>query len=109
MNLFTKRSGLLLSAVVGVGAIAALSIGASFSLFTSTATGTPQTFAAGSGNLHSPTTENCTANVTTMEPGDTATCSFQVDYNGTLPAYIGAEASGTGALTSELSFTINSI
>jgi hypothetical protein len=44
-----------------------------------------------------------------MEPGDTATCNFQVDYNGTLPAYIGAEASGTGALTSELSFTINSI
>ncbi len=107
MNLFTKRFGLVLAGVVGVGAIAALAIGASFALFTSTATGNPQTFTAGTVNLYNPTTQTCTANVSNMEPGDTATCSFQVDYNGNLPAYIGAEASATGALTPVLSFTIN--
>ncbi len=107
MNLFTKRFGLVLGGVVGVGAIAALAIGASFALFTSTATGGTQTFTAGTVNLYNPITETCTANVSNMEPGDTATCQFQVDYNGSLPTYVGAEASATGALTPELSFTIN--
>jgi hypothetical protein len=103
----SKRSGLLLSAVVGVGAIAALSIGASFSLFSATATGNSQNFVAGTVSLYNPVTETCSTNVGSMEPGDTATCNFQVGYNGKLVAYIGSEASATGPLANALSFTIN--
>jgi hypothetical protein len=107
MNLFTKRIGLLFAAVVGVGAIAALSIGASFSLFTATQPGASQTFTAGTVSLNSPQTATCTTTVTNMEPGDVGTCDFGVYYGGTLPAYIGAEATATGNLAPELTFTIN--
>ena len=107
MNLFTKRFALVLGGVIGVGAIAALAIGASFALFSATSPGGSQTFQAGTVSLNSPATGNCA--VSNLEPGDTGTCSFTVDYGGSLPAYIGAEASVAGPLASQLSFTINSV
>jgi hypothetical protein len=106
MNLFTKRIGLLVAAVVGVGAIAALSIGASFSLFSATSPGTSTTFTAGTVSLGTPTAATCTT-ASNLEPGDTGTCTFNVTYSGSLPAYIGAEATANGVLAPELSFTIN--
>jgi hypothetical protein len=117
MNLFTKRIGLLLSAVVGVGAIAALSIGASFSLFSATQPGGSQTFTAGTVSMYAPTSATCNTTVGTMEPGDSGTCYFSVSYGGSLPAYIGATAtvtsqtpgSGGGNLADVLSFQINGI
>ena len=105
MNLFTKRIGLLLTAVVGVGAIAALSIGASFSLFSATSPGVTTTFTAGTVTLGTPAVASCP--VGNLEPGDSGTCTFTVTYTGSLPAYIGAEATATGVLQPELSFTVN--
>lgn len=105
MNLFTKRFGLVLGGVVGVGAIAALAIGASFALFSATSAGANQTFTAGTVSLNSPTTGTCT--VSNLEPGDTGNCNFTVNYGGSLPAYIGAEATANGVLAPELSFTID--
>ncbi len=105
MNLFTKRFGLVLAGVVGVGAIAALAIGASFALFSATSAGASQTFTAGTVSLNSPTTGTCT--VGNLEPGDTGNCNFTVMYGGSLPAYIGAEATANGVLAPELSFTID--
>jgi len=91
--------------VVGVGAIAALVIGATFALFSSQATTPGQTFAAGTVNLYNASTGTCTAG--NLEPGDTGTCDFTVRYNGSLPAYIGAEGTASGQLANVLSFTIN--
>ena len=106
MNLFTKRVGLLLSAVVGVGAIAALSIGASFSLFSATSPGVSTTFTAGTIALDGQTASSCPV-AGNLEPGDSGSCSFQVNYGGTLPAYIGAVATVTGVLAPELTLSIN--
>lgn len=107
MNLFTKRFGLVLAGVVGVGAVAALAVGASFALFTAQTSTTGQTFTAGSVSFNGTHTGTCTTDVGNMEPGDTGSCSVSVKYNGSLPAYIGAEASGSGYLTNALSFQIN--
>jgi predicted ribosomally synthesized peptide with SipW-like signal peptide len=109
MNLFTKRLGLVLAGVVGVGAIAALAIGASFALFNAQLTAPPQTFTAGTVSLYAPTSATCTTNVGNMEPGDTGTCTFTVQYGGTLPAYIGVEIASANAvgLINELELTIN--
>jgi len=101
--------------VVGVGAIAALSIGASFSLFSGTSSTSPITFAAGTVTLATPVTDTCPI-LTPMEPGDNGTCSVSVAYAGTLPAYIGVEGvvtntvagSGGGLLGNVLAVTYNS-
>lgn len=71
MSLFTKRFGLVLAGVVGVGAIAALALGASFALFTSTANGPSQTFTAGTVTLNTPATGSCTG-ISNLEPGTAA-------------------------------------
>jgi hypothetical protein len=111
MNLFSKRFGLVLAGVVGVGAIAALVMGASFALFTSTANGPSHTFTAGTVTLGSTATGTCTTDTTNMEPGDSGTCTFTVAYSGTLDAYIGAEVVSANAISplgSELQFSLNS-
>ena len=109
MNLFTKRFGLVLAGVVGVGAIAALAVGASFALFTSTANGPSQTFTAGTVRLNTTATGTCTG-ISNLEPGDSGTCAFTVTYAGSLDAYIGARvvsASEGSLLGSELQFALN--
>ncbi len=73
MNLFTKRLGLVLAGVVGVGAIASLAIGASFALFTASGPAQSQTFAAGTvffGTGSGPGANLVTAHLGGLAPGD---------------------------------------
>ncbi len=72
MNLFTKRLGLVLAGVVGVGAIASLAMGASFALFSSTAPTQSQTFAAGTVYFGSGSggVSNLTIETGGLAPGD---------------------------------------
>ncbi len=109
MNLVTKRFGLVLASVIGVGAIAVLVAGTTFALFTSSSSPSSQTFTAGTVKLDNPTSASCTTDVTNMEPGDSGTCDFSVDYDGSLPAYIGAvlNSSDDTGLLSGLTLTIN--
>ncbi|MGH9070430.1 MAG: SipW-dependent-type signal peptide-containing protein [Acidimicrobiales bacterium] len=72
MNLFTKRLGLVLAGVVGVGAIASLAIGASFALFTSSAPTQNNTFAAGTLALTACGTSTNHPGETTSEDGTNA-------------------------------------
>ena len=109
MNLFTKRFGLVLAGVVGVGAVAALAIGASFALFTAQTSTGPQTFTAGSVSFNGTSFGSCSTDIASMEPGDSGTCDAVVNYTGSLPVYLGAEASATGDLTPELTFSINGV
>lgn len=106
MHLFTKRFALVFTGVVGVGAIAALTIGASFSLFSATSPGTSTTFTAGTVSLNNQQSASCPT-ASNLEPGDSGSCAFTVNYGGSLPAYIGAEATASGVLTSQLSLSIN--
>ncbi len=70
MNLFTKRLGLVLAGVVGVGAIASLAIGASFALFTSTTTPLNQTFDVGTVVATQGTSEDAVITDGYLAPGD---------------------------------------
>ena len=102
MNLFTKRFGLVLAGVVGVGAVASLAMGASFALFSSNVTGAANTFSAGTVTLAANSDASTTCNVGPMSPGDSSTgyplgignntdptCVAAVNYTGNLGAYIG--------------------
>lgn len=116
MNLFTKRLGLVLAGVIGVGAIASLAVGASFALFSSTSGSNVATFSAGTVSFNTnqasaPTT--CTE--TNLAPGDSSTgynptglfallgkgnqtdppCSIGAEYTGSLDAWIGLDVSVT--------------
>ncbi|MGC1910016.1 MAG: hypothetical protein WA809_10520 [Candidatus Dormiibacterota bacterium] len=91
MNLFTKRFGLVLAGVVGVGAIASLAIGASFALFSNTSAISPITFSAGTVNDLSPAYGTCPLSYTNLAPGDSGSCTMTVTYGGSLPAYIGVQ------------------
>lgn len=75
MNLVTKRLGLVLAGVVGVGAIASLAIGASFALFTASGPAQSQTFAAGTVFFSSGTGQGANSTLVTenlggLAPGD---------------------------------------
>lgn len=77
MNLFTKRLALLSAAVVGTGAIASVATGATFALFSSSATtNLSQTYNAGTVTFAGGVTDDVT--LSNIVPGD---CS----YNGTAP------------------------
>ncbi|HUY08033.1 MAG TPA: hypothetical protein VMW80_01070 [Candidatus Dormibacteraeota bacterium] len=94
MNLATKRFGLVLAGVVGVGAIAAMAMGASFALFTSSATGISDTVTAGTVTLSNSASTSCT--FTNIAPGDApTTCQYKVDYTGSLTAWMLLSASIT--------------
>jgi hypothetical protein len=113
MNLFTKRFGLVLAGVVGVGAVASLATGASLALFSANASpGQPNSFAAGTVTLGTSSTGYVTCNETNMAPGDSSagyvgasvtttgnridpTCDSSANYTGSLNAYIGVEISFT--------------
>jgi hypothetical protein len=113
MNLFTKRFGLVLAGVVGVGAVATLAMGASFALFSSNVTGTPNTFSAGSVTLTANSSGTTTCADVNLAPGDSSPnfktnsggtnpgsghsteCTAAVNYTGTLGAFIGVDYSFT--------------
>ena len=117
MNLFTKRFGLVLAGVIGVGAIATLAMGASFALFSAQSGSGTKTFAAGTVKFstdQSSTTSVCTE--TNLEPGDSSTgyvganvldsgnhspallpCTFYGEYTGSLSAYVGLDITVTSS------------
>ncbi|MGD0833004.1 MAG: TasA family protein [Candidatus Dormibacteria bacterium] len=73
MNLFTKRAALLGAAIIGTGAIASLTTGATFALFSASATtDLTQTYAAGTVSLSSSATHS--VSLSNLVPGD---CSYQ--------------------------------
>lgn len=87
MNLLTKRLGLVLAGLLGIGAIASLAIGASYALFSSTPGSQQTQFTAGTVTLTKVSTDTCTFD--NMNPGDTSpTCSYTVDYTGSVQAFL---------------------
>jgi len=108
-----RRLLLAASALAGVGAVAAIVAGVTFGLFSSSQSSGANSFAAGTVSVGNPTSTTCT--VTNMVAGDEstgyapglagntqavkdATCTFQVQYGGSAPAFIGLKLSvgGTG-------------
>jgi hypothetical protein len=86
-----RRLTLLLSAVGVVGAAAALSIGASYALFDSTATPQTATISAATvilTNTGSANSTSCSFN--DIVPGDNlgTACTYTVDYSGTAQAFL---------------------
>lgn len=80
MNLFTKRFGLVLAGVVGVGAVATLAMGASLAMFSSTVAPKTTTYNAGTLTL-SPAYPN----------GDAMSCT----YSNLVPGYTNTPATQT--------------
>ncbi|MGA7173915.1 MAG: hypothetical protein WB020_10120, partial [Candidatus Dormiibacterota bacterium] len=76
---------------------------------TSQATTPGQTFTAGTVGLNSAATGTCATDINSMEPGDIGSCTVTVNYGGSLPSYLGAEASATGTLAPQLTFTIDGV
>ena len=94
MSPIGKRIALTL---MTAGAVTALVGGASFALFSATANNDTNTFAAGTVSFSAPAQDqNCS--VGPMAPGDTATCTYDVTYSGSLNAWLGLNASESGAL-----------
>jgi hypothetical protein len=113
MNLFTKRFGLVLAGVIGVGAIATLAMGASFALFSAQSGSGTKTFTAGTVKFS--TTQASTSvvcNEANLEPGDSSKgwvppdvlnlgnqalppCTFNAEYQGSLSAYVGLDITVT--------------
>ncbi|MGC2190706.1 MAG: TasA family protein [Candidatus Dormiibacterota bacterium] len=107
MNLFTKRFGLVLAGVVGVGAIASLATAASFALFTATGPTQNNTFAAGTVSLPtSLSSGSVTLNLSNMAPGDSAQGSYQLTYGGTLPAFLGVEVTTSTTTSTDLGLAL---
>ncbi len=86
-----RRFTLVLSAVGVLGAAAALAVGASYALFSSTATPQTATISAATvtlTNSGSASAQNCTFQ--DIVPGDNlgSTCTYTVDYTGSAPAWL---------------------
>ncbi|MHB1639851.1 MAG: hypothetical protein ACYCUD_08445 [Candidatus Dormibacteria bacterium] len=119
MNLFTKRFGLVLAGVIGVGAIASLAMGASFALFSATISpSTPVVFTAGTVSFSTATNSQAnpqqsgSCNEAHVQPGDSSnkfynsntvnpgngqfpTCQIVAHYTGNVAAYVGVQISVT--------------
>lgn len=95
MNLFTKRLGLVLAGVVGVGAIASLALGASFALFTAQAPTQNNVFAAGTLSLTAGSETSTTTTFSNLAPGSNPSTFYQLDLGGSLDAFVGLDATWT--------------
>lgn len=105
-----KRMALGAGAIATVAAVGTLVAGVTFGFFSATQTAGPSTFTAGTVTLQNPVSASCTINP--MVPGDsstgyastpagqtdpqTAACTFDVDYIGTVPAYLAVDLATTG-------------
>jgi predicted ribosomally synthesized peptide with SipW-like signal peptide len=105
-----KRMALGAGAIATVAAVGTLVAGVTFGFFSASQTADPSTFTAGTVTLQNPASASCTINP--MVPGDsstgyaptpagqtdpqTAACTFDVDYIGTVPAYLAVDLSTTG-------------
>lgn len=92
-----KRVALSLAAV---SALSILVTGASFALFTAQTQNVNNTFSAGTVTLGSVTAFSCGVSTDNMAPGDNGSCDVSVTYTGSLDAWIGYTASGSGDLFS---------
>ncbi len=109
-----KRLFLAAGTLASVGAIVALATGVTFGLFSANAPATQSSFASGTLTLGTPVNHECT--ITNMVPGDESTgytgadvtgntqspkdasCTFQVQYTGSVPADIGLSLTPDGTL-----------
>lgn len=113
-----KRLALVAGSVTAAGAVATLVAGTTFGLFSATpSSSTANTFATGTVSIGNPVSTACT--ITDMVPGDESTgfvaysgdgvtgnnqsskdlqCKFQVQYTGSVPAYIGLGTAASGNL-----------
>ena len=110
MNLFTKRFGLVLAGVIGVGAVASLAIGASLALFSSTATTQNNQISTGTlvlTSTGSPVTESLYTG--SLEPGPYSTwqtnhsnsySTYTLNYTGSVNAFVGLDFSITSTAPS---------
>jgi hypothetical protein len=107
MRFGKKRLLVGASVLAGLGGAAALVAGTTFGLFSTSQTGTTNSFSSGTVTLTNPVSVKCT--VGPMEPGDSSTgygsgsgtdsaCTFTVTYTGTLGAFIGVSTTVTGTL-----------
>lgn len=90
-----KRAALSLAAV---SALSILVTGASFALFTAQTQNVNNTFSAGTVTLGTVTPFSCAVSTQNMAPGDNGSCDVSVTYTGSLDAWIGYSASGSGDL-----------
>ncbi len=98
------RRPLTLSGLVALGFLASLSISSSLALFSSTAAGQVQTFAAGTVTLTSSSAagDQCTLGATASPP---SSCTYQISYTGSLSAWVWLDITASGSNTSGLSIT----
>jgi hypothetical protein len=95
MRISKKRLLLSAGGITTVGAIAALTLGATFGLFSATSPSQNPSFTAGTVTLTQPVDKACT--ITNIVPGDSnaavSTCTFTTSYTGNVPAYLGLDVS----------------
>ncbi len=91
------RRILALLALGAVGTLAALSISTSLALFSATGAQQTNSFATGTVTLNSRSDSTCHITQTT------STCTYKVDYTGSLSAWIGLDV--TGAIPSGVQIT----
>ena len=109
-----KRLFLAAGTIASVGAVVALAVGVTFGLFSANAPATQSTFATGTLTLGSSVDHHCS--ITNMVPGDESTgytgadvtgntqspkdasCTFTVQYTGSVPADIGLTLTPGGTL-----------
>ena len=86
------RRILALLALGAVGTLAALSISTSLALFSATGAQQTNSFASGTVTLTSSSDSTCQL----TQP--TSTCTYKIDYTGSLPAWIGLDVSGSSGV-----------
>jgi predicted ribosomally synthesized peptide with SipW-like signal peptide len=80
--------------LLAVGVTALLVSAASFALFTAQATNNNNVFTAGTVTLNGPT--GCSNTYNNIAPGDAGSFTCDVQYTGSLPAWVGYTAAFTG-------------
>jgi len=95
-----KRIALVGGAIATVLAVGTLSLGVTFGLFSDAGTANSHSFTSGTVSLASPSTYTCDIPTTNLVPGDSGSCSFTVQYTGSVDAHIGLDNTVAGALFS---------
>ena len=90
-----KRLLLAAATLASVGAVVALATGVTFGLFSAQAPSQSNTFTAGTVSLDQGKTIVCTTS-NNMSPGDTGTCTLNLNYEGSVPAYLAADVKVSG-------------
>jgi spore coat-associated protein N len=86
--------------LLAVGAVSLMVTAGSFALFSASTTNQNNVFTAGTVALGTPTPFTCAVGAGGVAPGDTGACNVSVTYTGSLEAWLGVTASGSGDLFS---------